>query len=72
MAAEDHDALAAAVAAQASEAAITVASDPTLTSGQARMIWPGGGADLDAAALIARIAPLIAERLNDLKTRSER
>lgn len=70
VAAADHELLAAAIAADAPESTITLISDSALASGQARMVWPGGGAELDAARLADRIAPLIAERLNGMNIRS--
>jgi len=67
---DDHDPLAAAIAAQGPAAAITLVSNPSLASGQAMMNWPDGGADLDASRLVDRIAPAISERLNGLTSRS--
>ena len=67
---QDHKALASAIARHAPDTAITLVSDEALLSGQARMVWPDGGADFDSADLTATVAPLIAERLSDLMTRS--
>ena len=70
VAGEDHQALVNAIAQHAPDTAITLVSDDALVSGQARMVWPDGGADFDSVDLTETVAPLIAERLSDLMTRS--
>lgn len=69
VAAEDHELLAELIAASQVGATITIVTDDRLAPGQVRMRWPDGGADFDAEDLSGRIAPLIAERLSDLKPR---
>ena len=66
----DEDPVTELVACAAPGRPVEIAADPALAPGQARMAWPGGGADFDAEELTRRLAPLIRERLADLAQRS--
>ena len=67
---EDHEALVTALAGFAPDTTITLISDPSLVSGQAKMHWPQGGVDFDANALSEKVTAMMTERLSDLTTRS--
>lgn len=62
----DHDTVVAALSEINPPNAVTVAEDPTLVAGTARLAWTGGGALIDMQHLLAEARDVLARRMKDI------